>query len=114
MYFDCERAMKLTIPATRIAVSSLLESTHGLTQSEIASRLGIAQAAVSKYLNHKYSRKLDALISEVHKRGMDAVIADLAVRGATTKEVARKIDACASNPALMALALKPIASIAQR
>lgn len=57
----CEMAVKYFIPAMRASVTKELSKRFNFKQEEIASRLGITQAAVSKYLNGRYSQKIKIL-----------------------------------------------------
>jgi len=60
----CEVAIKYFIPAVRASTARKLSKNHNLTQVEIASKLGITQAAVSKYLSGKYNKKIKNLEKE--------------------------------------------------
>lgn len=55
MELECNSITKQILPAVRICIAEQLSSKYGMSQSEIANKLGIAQVAVSKYLNGKYS-----------------------------------------------------------
>lgn len=63
MLLPCEVAIKHFIPAVRASAARELSKMH-LTQVDIASKLGITQAAVSKYLTEKYSDKIKNLEKE--------------------------------------------------
>ncbi len=52
------RASKLMIPAARSIIARELKERYQMTEQEIASQLGVAQAAVSKYLSGKYSKAI--------------------------------------------------------
>ncbi len=54
-YVNCEKLIKVSLPAIRIALASSLKDEYGLGQEGIAERLGITQASVSKYSNGRYS-----------------------------------------------------------
>ncbi len=64
---DYEKADKEVIPAARLFIATALKKRYNMTEQEIAERLGVAQAAVSKYLNGKSSKK----ISEIKERIMN-------------------------------------------
>jgi predicted transcriptional regulator len=53
MILPDELVAKLAIPAIRALIARRLMTTHGLTQKQVADRLGITQAAVSNYVNGK-------------------------------------------------------------
>lgn len=63
-----EKAAKEVIPAVRLAIITELASKYHITEEDIAGYLEIAQAAVSKYLNGKYSEKVKALEEKIDKR----------------------------------------------
>lgn len=52
------RATKLIIPAARAIISKELRYRYELTETEIAGYLGVAQAAVSKYVKGRYSARI--------------------------------------------------------
>ena len=56
----CEVMVKQIIPAVRVKVAKQLYEKH-FNQEEIASKLGITQAAVSKYLAGKYTQEIRKL-----------------------------------------------------
>ena len=51
MEMDCISITKVILPAVRVNIAKQLDKKYGLSQKEIAQRLGVAQVAVSKYLN---------------------------------------------------------------
>lgn len=53
----CEEFIKKYLPLVRAKTARELNA-KGMKQQEIASRLGITQAAVSKYLDRKYDKRL--------------------------------------------------------
>jgi predicted transcriptional regulator len=61
MIIPCEVVIKYFIPAIRANTAKTLASKYNFSQLEIASKLGITQAAVSKYLNGKYSSEIKRL-----------------------------------------------------
>lgn len=61
-----DRIVKELLPAVKLKVSKEMAKNHNLTQAEIARRVGITQAAISKYLNGKYSKKLLYMESKIN------------------------------------------------
>ena len=57
----CESIVKLFIPAIRAGVTKELYNEYNFNQVEIAKKLGITQAAVSKYIAGKYSKEIKSL-----------------------------------------------------
>lgn len=75
----CEIMSKQIIPAVRVRVTKQLYSKHNLNQDEIAARLEITQAAVSKYLSGKYTpeiRKLekDKIVKKISDEIVSAIV----------------------------------------
>lgn len=64
MLLPCEVAIKFFIPAVRASVAKNLSKNYDMTQVNIASTLGVTQAAVSNYLTGKYSKKIKKLEKE--------------------------------------------------
>jgi len=59
-----ERASDEIVPAVRLVIAMELRSRYNMTEERIAIILGVAQAAVSKYLNGKSS----ATVKEISER----------------------------------------------
>jgi predicted transcriptional regulator len=58
---ECRKIAKEVAPAVRAYVIDIMHDKYKYKQQEIADRLGMAQVAVSKYLNRKYSREVARL-----------------------------------------------------
>jgi predicted transcriptional regulator len=106
MNYNCERAMKLTIPAVRAAVSQRLSSEHDMSETEIAKALGIAQAAVSKYIAGRYSLGVKRLVGAIREKKLEGslVRAMLAKKG--KKEISKLIEGLAASDKLVKIALE--------
>jgi predicted transcriptional regulator len=82
MLVPCESVVKELLPALRAKTARYLYEEYHLSQAEIALRLGVTQAAVSKYLSTGPSGKgakamtLDAKLSQM----AHALAEDIAVR----------------------------------
>ena len=74
----CETLVKHYLPAMRAWVAKSLIQDYHMTQMAVAAKLGITQAAVSKYRSGKYDRKISAF------SGDDAIISFL-------KDTAKKL-----------------------
>lgn len=96
-----EERMALIITATRIVISKRLKREHGMTQHQIARRLGIAQPAVSKYLSGRYSRKIASLEGYIARNRMEGRALELALRNSPRKRIAASLDSLASNRRLI-------------
>ena len=60
-----ERAANEIVPAARIVIARQLKERYNMTESSIAAVLGVAQAAVSKYLNKPPSKAVEAACSGI-------------------------------------------------
>jgi predicted transcriptional regulator len=96
--------MRIVVPAMRVAVAKKL-SEHGMSQVEIAKRLGVAQAAISKYLNNDYSKKIAAMERLIEKRKLERRIVDLALSG-NKKALENAVGSLALNSRIVCSALK--------
>lgn len=61
MMMPCESIVKFLLPAIRAGVAKELYNKYDFNQVEIARKLGITQAAVSKYIAGKYSKEIKLL-----------------------------------------------------
>lgn len=73
-----EKAADEVIPAARILIARQLRAKYNLTESNIARILGVAQAAVSKYLNGECSDAVEAATKEVDGSVINSHIASIA------------------------------------
>lgn len=63
MLSNYEKVYKIILPKLRESSAKILATNYGKTQEEIASLLGVTQAAVSKYLNpNKVERKSTGIV----------------------------------------------------
>jgi predicted transcriptional regulator len=106
--YGYERAMRETIPAVRIAIAKALRESYGMKEIEIANQLGIAQAAVSKYLGGRYSKGVGRLVGIIESRGLHRRIVNSIISRKKAEEVAEMVDEAASDPALVKEALKHV------
>ncbi len=102
----CERAMRFTIPAVRAAVSETLSKDYGMKETQIAKKLGIAQAAVSKYVGHKYSKRIGLIRELIQSRGLEVQIVKSIMANAENEKVLGLVDSVASNDYVVQNALK--------
>lgn len=87
----CEVVSKYVLPKIRAMVAKELVETHGLTQMEAASKLGMTQAAVSYYITSKRGYKVSEFEGiPVIKTGIGE-IANLLVEEASTLSVLKRI-----------------------
>ncbi len=70
MDIECNTITRLILPAVRIGLAEQMSSKYKMRQKEIAERLGIAQVAVSKYLNGKYSKEVRTVKDKISASGI--------------------------------------------
>lgn len=83
MLLPCEVAIKYFIPAVRASATKKLSKNYNLTQVDIASKLGITQSAVSKYLSEKYSDKIKDLEKEKVVKAISESVVDSIIKNKT-------------------------------
>ena len=75
MLMPCEVVIKEFLPAMRANITKILAIQHNFTQIEIASNLGLTQAAVSKYLAGDYSAEVKVIERVPEIRNMAEMVA---------------------------------------
>jgi predicted fused transcriptional regulator/phosphomethylpyrimidine kinase/predicted transcriptional regulator len=83
----CELVQREYLPRVRTKVAKTL-SKHGLPQTEIAERMGLTQAAVSKYLNRTFTQSdLDSEAAALASRLCDMILAESSGMDAMLKAI---------------------------
>ncbi len=96
MDFQCDSIIKVVLPAVRVSMAEEMRSRYNLNQQRIAKILGIAQVAVSKYLNGRYSSEVRRASEYIKKNGLVDDIAKKAAGKSNPEEIDRMIsDLCA-------------------
>ncbi|MDE1768533.1 MAG: helix-turn-helix domain-containing protein [Candidatus Micrarchaeota archaeon] len=67
---ECNDITRHILPAIRASVSESLSSRYNFSQQQIADKLGIAQVAVSKYLNGRYSERVNKIKTLINSQGL--------------------------------------------
>ena len=100
MIIPCEIASKSVIPALRAMVARELIEKYGLKQEQVAARLGVTQAAVSKY-RHQIRGEAVQLESTPEVRNISKDIALLLSKNPDPISVSHKLcQACTDIRAL--------------
>ena len=60
-----------TVPAAKSIIARALVLKHNMNQTDVAGYLGVAQAAVSKYVTEKYSDGLKKRVDEIELKIQD-------------------------------------------
>jgi predicted transcriptional regulator len=74
MELECSRVTRFILPAVRASIAEQMNQKYDYNQQEIANALGVAQVAVSKYLNRKYSKQVAGVKKYIVENGLDAQI----------------------------------------
>jgi predicted transcriptional regulator len=74
MELECGRITRFILPAVRASVAQEMNEKYEYNQQEIANALGVAQVAVSKYLNGKYSGKVAGIKKYIATNRLDSQI----------------------------------------
>ena len=69
-----EVAVKEITPAVRLLIARELKAKYNMREKDIAKRLNIAQAAVSKYLSGKYSKRIGDAAARIDGKYVDTYI----------------------------------------
>jgi uncharacterized protein len=100
LIIPCEIASKSVIPALRAMVARELINEYGLKQEQVALRLGVTQAAVSKY-RHQVRGEAVQLESTPEVQGMSRDIASMLSKSPDPITVSQKLcQACTDIRAL--------------
>lgn len=72
---ECKDIIRVVLPAVRASVAEEVHDKYSYSQEEIAKRLGVAQVAVSKYLNGRYSKEISQMKKYIiHEKLSDEVV----------------------------------------
>lgn len=97
MDMECNNITKFVLPAIRINIAEQLGRKYKLNQKEIADRLGVAQVAVSKYLNGDYSDSLKKVVERVKTSGIvDGKVIE-AAKAKDPQEIGRMVNGLCSK-----------------
>jgi predicted transcriptional regulator len=75
------RASRLIVPAVRSTIARELKRRYEMTEEEIAGHLGVAQAAVSKYLKGKYSVRIKEIEASIDLASLEEYISRISAGG---------------------------------
>ena len=108
MYTNCDEIFKITIPAVRVVVAKSLSRKYKMNQSDIAKQLGVAQAAVSKYLSNRYSAKIAKIEKVIESKKLAQETIRIARSNHDKRIVSQSIDRLAASAPLVKEAFKII------
>ena len=92
MRFNCQFAVRNILPAFRSIITKQLLTKHNLTQEQVASKLGLTQAAVSNYVNSKRAIKCREKLGDdyVYVHSLACETAEKLANGKTTTDEMKK------------------------
>ncbi len=102
----CIEITKDILPAVRAAIAERLSKEYNYRQIDIAKKLGVAQVAVSKYLNNKYSKHVARIKEFVVEKGMLNNVIKEILNGDEQTKISRKIDEVCSSDSLLSFSMK--------
>jgi len=97
----CKEITDIVLPAIRASIAITLEEKHNFTQQMIGAKLGIAQAAVSKYIKGNCSKPVLNMRDYIISRGLVDKVVDAIVSGSNNKKIEAMIDRLCSDKSLL-------------
>ncbi|MEM3839005.1 MAG: helix-turn-helix domain-containing protein [Candidatus Micrarchaeaceae archaeon] len=88
---ECRAIANELMPAVRVILANQMKKKYRMTQQEIANKLGIAQVAVSKYINGNYSKAVARAAKRISKQMPEELVARIA-RSSDMEQVNRIIE----------------------
>jgi predicted transcriptional regulator len=83
-----ETATNETVPAIRSCIAKELVNKYRLSEDRVARLLGVAQPAISKYMNGRYSERVKGIETMINKELVDRYIKEI-IEGRK-----KRVDAC--------------------
>jgi predicted transcriptional regulator len=93
MDMECKSITRVLLPAVRASVAEVMHSRYDYTQEEIASKLGVVQVAVSKYLNGRYSKAIGDMKRRIVRAGLNDGVVRRILNNGTREDIDVEIDA---------------------
>ena len=82
-----EKAYREIVPAARAALIAELQKKYKIKEEAISEYVGITQAAISKYVNGKYSSRIKSAVEKIDRNVIEAYAEKVA--GGNKEEVGR-------------------------
>ena len=89
---ECRALTSELIPAVRAYLAQQMRRRYGMTQQEIAKKLGIAQVAVSKYVNLRYSTAVARATVDISKQIDEAGFVEKIIKSKSPDEANHEIE----------------------
>ncbi len=89
---ECRALTSELIPAVRAYLAQQMKRRYGMTQQEIAKKLGIAQVAVSKYVNLRYSTAVAKAAVGISKQIDETRFVDKIIKSRSPDEANQEIE----------------------
>ncbi len=90
MIAPCESVSRAFLPALKVATARALFSSFNMSQVDIASRLGVTQAQVSKYISGRFSKEIGDLVNSKEVGSMGAELAGMIFESNDSNAVSKK------------------------
>lgn len=91
MELECSSITRFVLPAVRASVAEKMRKKYSYNQQEIADILGIAQVAVSKYVNGRYSNHVAEIKRYITANRLDSDVIKYA-RESNSEKVGKAIN----------------------
>ena len=91
MLMPCEIVTKQFVPALRACIIKDLYNKHKLTQIQIAKKLNLTQASISKYLAEDYGKDIKELVNDKKIQEMAKTISVSIVNEGNKAKVAGEV-----------------------
>jgi len=85
----------------RAAVAITLKEKHKMREVDIAKKLGIAQAAVSKYISRSYSSNISALVDFINEKNLQKEVVNAILAKKGNDYIINRLDSAASGKGLV-------------
>ena len=94
---ECDRITRYVLPAVRISVAEGLKERYSMNQQQIAAKLGVAQVAVSKYLNGRYSTSVKKIRNYINSNNLADEVCQTAALSSNSNHINSMIDKLCTN-----------------
>jgi predicted transcriptional regulator len=103
MDLKCKKITNLILPAVRASIAEELYKKYDMKQKDIADNLSIVQVAVSKYLNKKYSKRIENLKNYIFSNKLNDEVIKAIITKENKKIINKEIEKLCTNKNLLEL-----------
>lgn len=99
MVLPCDYDLRTTISAVKVVVAIDLVNRFGMSRRDVASVLGITEAAIAKYMNSNYSKGVARVVKYLKKTNLHSKLSERIASGGMGRDaIMGRIDLLASKP----------------